>query len=98
MAGSEDQTQQIVTDIIVDGSLELGDIVISADQARAAYQAEKQLGELGDKVEGADKEQIEAAITELRAKLHALSPRVEPGEPGTGARRSAGLSPTSPGG
>ena len=28
-------------------------------------------------------EQIEAAITELRSKLHALSPRVEIGEPGT---------------
>jgi protein ImuB len=28
-------------------------------------------------------EQIEAAITELRAKLHELSPRVEVGEPGT---------------
>ena len=28
-------------------------------------------------------EQIAAAITELRVKLHALSPRVEPGEPGT---------------
>ena len=28
-------------------------------------------------------EQIEAAITELRGALHALSPRVEPGEPGT---------------
>lgn len=27
-------------------------------------------------------EQIEAAITELRAALHALSPRVEPGDPG----------------
>ncbi|MDX2088795.1 MAG: DNA polymerase Y family protein [Kofleriaceae bacterium] len=28
-------------------------------------------------------EQVEAGITELRSKLHLLSPRVEPGEPGT---------------
>jgi molecular chaperone DnaK len=35
----------------------------------AAYQAEKQLGELGDKVESADKEQIETAIKELRDSL-----------------------------
>lgn len=36
-------------------------------------------------------EQIEAAITELRAKLHALSPSVEPGEPGTFWLDGAGL-------
>ena len=35
----------------------------------AAYQAEKQLSELGDKVEAADKEQIEAAIKDLRESL-----------------------------
>ncbi len=35
----------------------------------AAYQAEKQLPELGDKVESADKEQIEAAIKDLRESL-----------------------------
>jgi molecular chaperone DnaK len=35
----------------------------------AAYQSEKQLEELGDKVEAADKEAIEAAITEVREAL-----------------------------
>jgi molecular chaperone DnaK len=35
----------------------------------AAYQSEKQLEELGDKVEGADKETIEAAIKEVRDAL-----------------------------
>ncbi len=35
----------------------------------AAYQAEKQLGELGDQVDGSDKEQIEAAIKDLRESL-----------------------------
>jgi molecular chaperone DnaK len=35
----------------------------------AAYQSEKQLGELGDKVEAADKEAIEAAIKDVREAL-----------------------------
>ena len=35
----------------------------------AAYQAEKQLGELGDQVDSASKEQIQQAITEVRAAL-----------------------------
>jgi molecular chaperone DnaK len=35
----------------------------------AAYQAEKQLGELGDQVDQASKEQIEQAIKDLRAAL-----------------------------
>jgi molecular chaperone DnaK len=35
----------------------------------AAYQAEKQLGELGDKVDSGDKEAIEAAIKDLRDSL-----------------------------
>jgi molecular chaperone DnaK len=35
----------------------------------AAYQSEKQLGELGDKVEAGDKEAIEAAIKEVREAL-----------------------------
>jgi molecular chaperone DnaK len=35
----------------------------------AAYQAEKQLGELGDKVEPGAKEEIEAAIKEVRGSL-----------------------------
>jgi molecular chaperone DnaK len=35
----------------------------------AAYQAEKQLGELGDQVDAAAKEQIEAAIKEVRESL-----------------------------
>jgi molecular chaperone DnaK len=35
----------------------------------AAYQAEKQLTELGDKVEASAKEQIEAAIKDLRESL-----------------------------
>jgi molecular chaperone DnaK len=39
----------------------------------AAYQSEKQLEELGDKVEAADKEAIEAAITEVRAVLESES-------------------------
>jgi molecular chaperone DnaK len=34
-----------------------------------AYQAEKQLGELGDKVDASAKEQIEAAIADVRASL-----------------------------
>jgi molecular chaperone DnaK len=40
----------------------------------AAYQAEKQLSELGDKVGGSDKEQIEAAIKEVRDSLTSDSP------------------------
>jgi molecular chaperone DnaK len=35
----------------------------------AAYQAEKQLGELGDKVEQSSKEEIEAAIKDVRDSL-----------------------------
>ena len=35
----------------------------------AAYQAEKQLGELGDKVDPSSKEEIEAAIKEVRDSL-----------------------------
>jgi molecular chaperone DnaK len=35
----------------------------------AAYQAEKQLGELGDKVDSGNKEEIEAAIKEVRDSL-----------------------------
>jgi molecular chaperone DnaK len=35
----------------------------------AAYQAEKQLGELGDKVEASSKEEIEAAIKDVRDSL-----------------------------
>jgi molecular chaperone DnaK len=35
----------------------------------AAYQAEKQLGELGDKVDGSDKEAIEKAIKDVRDSL-----------------------------
>ncbi len=35
----------------------------------AAYQAEKQLGELGDKVDSSSKEEIEAAIKEVRDSL-----------------------------
>ena len=35
----------------------------------AAYQSEKQLEELGDKVEAADKEEIEAAIKDVRESL-----------------------------
>jgi molecular chaperone DnaK len=35
----------------------------------AAYQAEKQLGELGDKVESQNKEEIEAAIKDVRDSL-----------------------------
>src|ERR671922_159374 len=35
----------------------------------AAYQAEKQLGELGDAVDASSKEQIEAAITDVRENL-----------------------------
>jgi molecular chaperone DnaK len=35
----------------------------------AAYQAEKQLGELGDKVDASDKEEIEAAIKDVRDSL-----------------------------
>ena len=40
----------------------------------AAYQAEKQLEELGDKVEPAAKEQIEAAIKDLRESLDSEDP------------------------
>jgi molecular chaperone DnaK len=39
----------------------------------AAYQSEKQLEELGDKVEAADKEAIEAAIKEVREALESES-------------------------
>jgi molecular chaperone DnaK len=35
----------------------------------AAYQAEKQLGELGDKVDASAKEEIERAIAEVRSAL-----------------------------
>jgi molecular chaperone DnaK len=35
----------------------------------AAYQAEKQLGELGDKVDQSSKEEIEAAIKDVRDSL-----------------------------
>jgi molecular chaperone DnaK len=35
----------------------------------AAYQSEKQLGELGDKVDASSKEQIEAAIKDVRDSL-----------------------------
>jgi molecular chaperone DnaK len=35
----------------------------------AAYQAEKQVGELGDKVEASSKEEIEAAIKDVRDSL-----------------------------
>jgi molecular chaperone DnaK len=39
----------------------------------AAYQSEKQLEELGDKVEAADKEAIEAAIKDVREALESES-------------------------
>ncbi|HET7177648.1 MAG TPA: molecular chaperone DnaK, partial [Solirubrobacterales bacterium] len=39
----------------------------------AAYQSEKQLGELGDKVGDSDREQIEAAIKEVRESLESDS-------------------------
>lgn len=39
----------------------------------AAYQSEKQLEELGDKVDSADKEEIEAAIKEVREVLESDS-------------------------
>jgi len=39
----------------------------------AAYQSEKQLEELGDKVEAADKEAIEAAIEDVRGALESES-------------------------
>jgi molecular chaperone DnaK len=43
----------------------------------AAYQSEKQLEELGDKVEATDKDAIEAAIKEVREALESESASVE---------------------
>jgi molecular chaperone DnaK len=40
----------------------------------AAYQAEKQLGELGDKVEESNKSEIEAAIKDVRESLDSDDP------------------------
>ncbi len=40
----------------------------------AAYQAEKQLGELGDKVDTTAKEQIESAIRDVRDSLNSDDP------------------------
>ncbi len=40
----------------------------------AAYQAERQLGELGDEVDGDSKERIQAAIKEVRDSLQEENP------------------------
>jgi molecular chaperone DnaK len=42
----------------------------------AAYQAERQLTELGDQVDSSSKEQIEAAIKDLRESLTSEDPQV----------------------
>ncbi len=52
----------------------------------AAYQAEKQLEELGDKVDDSNKEQIEAAIKDVRDSLDVRGRRRDPVED----RRAAG--------
>src|SRR5438045_3513341 len=69
---SDDEVQRMVTDAESHAEddrrqRELAEARNGAENA--AYQAEKQLGELGDQVDSAAKEQIEAAIKDVRESL-----------------------------
>lgn len=74
--------------VIIDDDRPQGAVLWACERARAAGVLPGQryataLGlHRGLRARVVPPEQIEAAITELRAALHALSPRVEPGDPG----------------
>jgi protein ImuB len=75
--------------VVIDSDRPQGEVLWACERARGAgvlvgqryAHALSLCGELRARV--VPGEQITAAITELRAALHRLSPRVEPGEPGT---------------
>jgi protein ImuB len=75
--------------VVIDSDRPQGEVLWACERARAAgvlvgqrYAHALSLCE-GLRARVVPSEKIEAAITELRAVLHRLSPRVEPGDPGT---------------
>jgi molecular chaperone DnaK len=69
---SEDEVEQMIKDAEshADEDRRQRELAEARNVAEnAAYQAEKQLGELGDKVEASSKEEIEAAIKDVRDSL-----------------------------
>jgi molecular chaperone DnaK len=69
---SEDEVERMVKDAEAhaDDDRRQRELVEARNNAEnAAYQAEKQLGELGDSVDASSKESIETAIKELRESL-----------------------------